>query len=91
MVRKKSPSPTHSIINTDDFPQDIMLYSSSNHASKKPLLSVYWLTPDGRKINMANYSVIQQDVHRISQDEKLGRILSEQTHDRFVRRSRQRK
>ena len=40
----------------DDFPQDIMLYSSSNHASKKPLLSVVWLTPDGRKINMASYS-----------------------------------
>jgi peptide/nickel transport system permease protein len=59
----------------DDFPQDIILYSTSDHVSKKPLLSVVWLTPDGRKINMANYSVIQRDVYRVSQDEKLGRIL----------------
>jgi peptide/nickel transport system permease protein len=59
----------------DNFPQDLVLYTDSNYATKKPLLSVVWITPDGRKINMANYSILQRDVYRISQDEKLERIL----------------
>jgi len=59
----------------DDFPQDIILYTYTNDASKKPLVGVTWLTPDGRKINMASYSVSQRGVYRISQDEKLSRIL----------------
>jgi peptide/nickel transport system permease protein len=59
----------------DDFPQDVILYMYANDTSKKPLVGVTWITPDGRKINMASYSVSQRDVYRISQDEKLGRIL----------------
>ena len=59
----------------DDFPQDLVLYVDSNYDTKKPLVSVVWTTPDGRKINMANYSIQQHDVYRVSQDEKLERIL----------------
>jgi peptide/nickel transport system permease protein len=59
----------------DDFPQELVLYANSNYTAKKPLLSVVWITPDGRKINMANYSILPRDVYRVSQDEKLGRIL----------------
>jgi peptide/nickel transport system permease protein len=59
----------------DDFPQDVILYTYAENANKKPLVGVTWLTPDGRKINMASYSISQRNVYRISQDDKLGRIL----------------
>jgi peptide/nickel transport system permease protein len=59
----------------DDFPQDVILYTNVNNTTKKPLVGVTWLTPDGRKVNMASYSVAQRDVYRVAQDEKLGRIL----------------
>jgi len=59
----------------DDFPQDIILYTNANYVSKKPLLSVVWITPDERKLNIASYSVLPRDVYRLSQDEKLSRIL----------------
>lgn len=59
----------------DDFPQDIILYTTSNYTTKKPLLSLLWITPDGREFNLASYSVLQRDAYRLSQDEKLSRIL----------------
>ena len=59
----------------DDFPQDLILYTNANYVSKKPLLSVVWITPDERKLNIASYSVLSRDVYRLSQDEKLSRIL----------------
>ncbi len=59
----------------DDFPQDIVLYANSNYASRKTLVSVVWITPDGRKINVTSHSIQQRDTYRISQDEKLERIL----------------
>lgn len=61
--------------NYDYFPQDIVLYADSNYASKKTLLSVVWLTPDGRKINVTSLSILQHETYRLSQDEKLERIL----------------
>lgn len=59
----------------DEFPQDMALYINSDYASKKPLVSVTWITPDDRKVNVASFSILQRDVYRFSQDEKLGRIL----------------
>ena len=59
----------------DDFPQEIIVYTYPKDAVKKPLIGVVWITPDGRKINVASYTAAQRDVYRISQDERLGRIL----------------
>ena len=59
----------------DDFPQEVILYTSPSNTTKKPLVGVTWITPDGRKTNIASYSVTQRDAYRISQDERLGRIL----------------
>jgi peptide/nickel transport system permease protein len=59
----------------DDFPQEVILYTYPNNTTKKPLVGVTWITPDERKINMASFTVAQRDVYRVSQDEKLGRIL----------------
>lgn len=59
----------------DDFPQDLILYVNSNYKTKKPLVSVVWITPDDRKLNLASYSVLPRDTYRFAQDEKLSRIL----------------
>jgi peptide/nickel transport system permease protein len=59
----------------DDFPQDIILYTNVKNGIKKPLVGVTWVAPDGRNINMASYSVSQRNVYRLSQDDKLARIL----------------
>jgi len=59
----------------DDFPQDMVLYTTSNFISKKPLIAVTWFTPDDRKLNLASFSTLQRGVYRFSQDEKLKRIL----------------
>jgi peptide/nickel transport system permease protein len=61
----------------DDFPQDLILYTTSNYSTKKPLVSVLWITPDERKLNVTSYSVLQRDTYRFAQDEKLSRILRE--------------
>jgi peptide/nickel transport system permease protein len=59
----------------DDFPQELILYTTSNYVSKKPLVSILWITPDERDLNLASYSVLQRDAYRFSQDDKLERIL----------------
>jgi len=59
----------------DEFPQELIVYTNPKDTVKKPLVGVTWITPDGRKTNLASYTVSQRDAYRISQDERLGRIL----------------
>ena len=59
----------------DDFPQELILYTTANYESKKPLVSIHWITPDERELNLASYSILQRDAYRLSQDDKLSRIL----------------
>ncbi len=55
----------------DYYPQELMLYLSSTYQEKQPFVSVEWLTPDGRKIRIANLAVSQKQTYRFSQDQKL--------------------
>ncbi len=55
----------------DTVPQELTLYLTSKYKEKQPFLSVEWLTPDGRKIRIANMALSQQLTYRFSQDEKL--------------------
>jgi peptide/nickel transport system permease protein len=55
----------------DDFPQDIALYFDTKFLKKQPFASLVWLTPDGRKINMANFALPNQYTYRFSQDSVL--------------------
>ncbi|HVM72285.1 MAG TPA: ABC transporter permease [Anaerolineales bacterium] len=52
----------------DDFPQDINLYFNSTFVKKQPFASLEWQTPDGRKIQVANFAVPSQFTYRVSQD-----------------------
>jgi peptide/nickel transport system permease protein len=61
----------------DDFPQELSLFLSSQFVSKAPLVSLTWLTPDGREIRIGEITPRQNnDVYRFSIDDKLIRRLS---------------
>ncbi len=55
----------------DYYPQDMILYLTSKYQEKQPFISAEWLTPDGRKIRIANLAISQKQTYRFSQDEKL--------------------
>ena len=55
----------------DDYPQEMILYFSSKYAEKLPFVSILWLTPDGRKIRIADMGITEEFTFRFSQDEKL--------------------
>jgi len=55
----------------DYYPQDMILYLTSQYNEKQPFISAEWLTPDGRKIRIANLAISQKQTYRFSQDEKL--------------------
>jgi peptide/nickel transport system permease protein len=55
----------------DDFPQDMALYFKTQFLKKQPFASLTWLTPDGRKISLANFGVPSDYTYRISQDSVL--------------------
>ncbi len=57
----------------DDFPQELILYFTSTYESKQPFVSIQWITPDKRKIKVANFGVSHQLTYRFAQDEKLTR------------------
>jgi peptide/nickel transport system permease protein len=59
----------------DDFPQEVVLYFYSKYTEKKPMASILWTKPDGSEVNLASYSLKSTDAYRISQDERLARIL----------------
>jgi peptide/nickel transport system permease protein len=56
---------------SDYYPQDMILYLTSKYTEKQPFISAEWLTPDGRKIRIANLAISQKQTYRFSQDEKL--------------------
>jgi peptide/nickel transport system permease protein len=55
----------------DYYPQEMLLYVTSNYREKQPFISVEWLTPDGRTVRVANMSVSGRETYRFSQDNKL--------------------
>lgn len=64
--------------NYDDFPQEMLLYFTTTYESKQPFVSIYLLTPDGRKTRISDFGVDKRFTYRFSQDEKLKRRLKGQ-------------
>ena len=56
---------------SDYYPQEMILYLTSNYAEKQPFISAEWLTPDDRKIRLTNLALSQKQTYRFSQDQKL--------------------
>jgi peptide/nickel transport system permease protein len=55
----------------DYYPQDIILYVTSQYEEKQPFISVELLTPDQRTIRIANLSISEKLTYRFAQDQKL--------------------
>jgi peptide/nickel transport system permease protein len=60
------------------FPQDLAVYVDAQYDEKWPLLSLTWLTPDGREIEIATSSIHSSYTYYLSQDERLRRRLDGQ-------------
>lgn len=56
---------------SDYYPQELILYLTSNYDEKQPFISAEWITPDGRKIRLTNMAILQKQTYRFSQDNKL--------------------
>jgi peptide/nickel transport system permease protein len=59
----------------DTFPQEMVLYFKSTFVAKNPFASMAWIKPDGKEIQMGNFSVDAATTYRFSQDERLSRRL----------------
>lgn len=57
--------------NYDGFPQEMLIYFKTKFDQKQPFVSVYLLTPDQRKLRVADFGVAKTLTYRFSQDEKL--------------------
>jgi len=55
----------------DVFPQEMLFYFTSTFEKKQPFVSIELLTPDDRKIRIANFAIGNEFTYRFSQDEKL--------------------
>ncbi len=55
----------------DGFPQEMILYFSPVIKEKFPFVSISWITPDDRKIRIADMAVEHSATFRFSQDQKL--------------------
>ncbi len=60
----------------DAFPQEISLYFRTQFKDKPPHVGIKWITPDGREIRVADLTVNQGEVYRLSQDAKLARRVN---------------
>lgn len=61
--------------NFNTFPQDLVLYFTSDFEMKQPFVSITWLTPDGREIRVGNFGVSAAHTYPVSQDEDLKKKL----------------
>jgi peptide/nickel transport system permease protein len=55
----------------DEYPQEMLFYFTSTFDEKQPFVSIELLTPDDRKIRIANFAIGKEFTYRFSQDEKL--------------------
>jgi len=59
----------------DIFPQELIVFFTTEFQNKEPFASLTWDTPDGRSIRVGDLSVNRKQTYRISQDEALIRRL----------------
>jgi len=58
-----------------EFPQDLSVYVDASYEEKKPLVTMTWMTPDGREIELDSAQIQASYVYRLSSDEHTGQEL----------------
>jgi peptide/nickel transport system permease protein len=59
----------------DAFPSEINLFLKANFKERRPYVSLFWLTPDGRRISLGERSVRSSERYSISLDRQLAQRL----------------
>jgi peptide/nickel transport system permease protein len=59
----------------DTFPQEMILYFESTFTAKEPYVSMTWIMPDGREIEIGNFAIGAAETYRFSQNTRLERKL----------------
>ena len=62
----------------DEFPQEVIMFFTSTFEKKAPYISLTWITPDGRELDIGDFSIDKTYTRRLSQDEKLTKKLDGQ-------------
>jgi peptide/nickel transport system permease protein len=57
------------------FPQDMVVRFDARYDEKRPLISLAWLTPDGRQVDLGTFSITSSQAYFASQDSRLQRLL----------------
>lgn len=63
----------------DEFPPELILFSSAQYVSKQPHVELTWFTPDGRDIRLGEFSSAASSSFRFGQDARLQRRLERST------------
>jgi len=58
------------------FPQDLVLYFTSEYQEKQPFVSITLLTPDEREIKLSNFALSKTSTYPFLQDQKLQKRLN---------------
>jgi peptide/nickel transport system permease protein len=61
--------------NYDYFPQELMVYFTSDYEEKNPFVSLMWFKPDGTEVRIGDFGIAEKFTYRFSQDEKLQKRL----------------
>jgi peptide/nickel transport system permease protein len=59
----------------DTFPQDLVLYFTSQFDAKQPFVTIKWITPDEREINVGGFAIGTTHTYPLMQDDKLKKRL----------------
>lgn len=63
----------------DEFPPELILFSTADYQEKQPFVEMLWFTPDGREIRAGEFTPGRSDSFRFSQDDRLQRRLERST------------
>ena len=55
------------------FPQDLGVFLTAEFEDKRPFVSMLWVTPDGREIELESFSMTSEHTYRASADTRLRR------------------
>ena len=62
----------------DTFPQDLVLYFTSEYVEKQPFVNIKWITPTGEEIKIGGFAIGRTHTYPFNQDEKLRKRLNDQ-------------
>jgi peptide/nickel transport system permease protein len=66
------------------FPQNLVVYFEAQYDEKMPLLTLTWLTPDGREIELWTSTIIASQEYHLALDKRLQRKLDEHLLERAL-------